>query len=157
MHIIYHCPHPSYAAVVAAAIHLGLLPPDQKPPPRSLLEIVDHFAWNRAERGRIYPAGLDEGGNSIYFLPRGFNLTILQNVVAGFSAILGVDKGELSLVDAELAAGRHWRRGALFVCSLGRIAGSRFFPLLEIERNYFALVRLVEEQRGRGQLLGKGK
>ncbi|HHW92341.1 MAG TPA: DUF3189 family protein [Firmicutes bacterium] len=147
MHVIYHCPHPSFSAVTAAAIHLGLLAPDRKPSLRAIFEIASYFAWKRAKKGIIYPVGIDNRGNMVYLLPRGFDSTILQNVVTGVSRVLGGGKGELALVDTDLSAGR-WQWGTLFFCSLGRIAGPRFFPVLEINRIYFALVRLVEQQKG---------
>ncbi|WIV10730.1 DUF3189 family protein [Proteiniborus sp. MB09-C3] len=72
MNIIYHCVGGSHSSVLAAAIHLGLLPDDRKPTKEDILGISFFDTLSKQEQGKILLRGLDENGNKVFTLSRQF-------------------------------------------------------------------------------------
>lgn len=72
MDIIYHCVGGAHSSVIAAAIHLGLLPEDRKPTLEEILNIPFFDTLSKQEQGKIILRGIDEKNNRVFTLSRQF-------------------------------------------------------------------------------------
>ncbi|HHY93041.1 MAG TPA: DUF3189 family protein [Firmicutes bacterium] len=107
MHIIYHCYGGAHSSVVAAAIHLGLLPlPDAS---TAAVQALPYFDLHTSrDLGRLFYYGTDARGHAVFILGRARAAAILERAVrAGFS--LAGKKQALLFVDT-LPAVNWWMR-----------------------------------------------
>jgi len=72
MDIIYHCVGGAHSSVIAAAIHLGLLPEDRKPTLEEILNIPFFDTLSKQEQGKIILRGIDKKNNRVFTLSRQF-------------------------------------------------------------------------------------
>lgn len=72
MIVIYHCVGGAHSSVLAASIHLGLLPVDRKPTKEDILNIPFFDTLSKQEQGKILMKGIDEHGNNVFTLSRQF-------------------------------------------------------------------------------------
>ncbi|MBB6216710.1 hypothetical protein HNQ80_002814 [Anaerosolibacter carboniphilus] len=66
MYVVYHDSSGTHSSVIAAAIHLNLLPADRIPSTSDLLNIPLFDGLERKDLGRLFFHGKDENNNQIY-------------------------------------------------------------------------------------------
>ncbi|AEE97143.1 DUF3189 family protein [Mahella australiensis] len=93
MKIIYHSYSPSYAAAVAAAMHIGILPGEYVPDNKQILSIP-YFGRKYASCfGLFIYVGIDEGYNEVYILGTKNNISVVRNELVSVDYILHMDEG----------------------------------------------------------------
>lgn len=93
MKIIYHSYSPSYAAAVAAAMHIGILPGKYIPTKEQAL-MIPYFGMKYASCfGLFIYVGIDEGYNEVYILGAKNNISVLRNELASVDDILRMGEG----------------------------------------------------------------
>lgn len=89
--IIYYSYSPSYAAAVAAAIHLGILPGEYIPDQEALFS-VPYFGQRYASHfGTLIYVGIDERLNEIYILGVKGQISIIENALSSANNALHID------------------------------------------------------------------
>ncbi|RKD26089.1 Protein of unknown function [Caminicella sporogenes DSM 14501] len=101
MHIIYHCCEGCYSSSTAAAIHLGLLPINNKPSYYDLLKVPFFDNLEETDKGKIILRGTDENGNKIYTLGRKYAPHIILPVILDVWNILGLNEKDLLFVNTQ--------------------------------------------------------
>lgn len=99
MNIIYHCVGGSHSSVLAASIHLGLLPIDRKPTKEDILSIPFFDTLSRQEQGKILLRGIDEKGNKVFTLSRQFAPRLVLPAVKDAYQLGGGQLSDLLIVN----------------------------------------------------------
>lgn len=99
MDIIYHCVGGSHSSVLAAAIHLGLLPECRKPTKKDILTIPFFDTLSKQEQGKILLRGIDGKGNRVFTLSRQFVPRLVLPAIEDAYQLGGGQLSELILVN----------------------------------------------------------
>lgn len=99
MDIIYHCVGGSHSSVLAAAIHLGLLPENRKPTKKDILNIPFFDTLSKQEQGKILLRGIDEKENRVFTLSRQFVPRLVLPAIEDAYQLGGGQLSELVLVN----------------------------------------------------------
>lgn len=100
MIVIYHCYGGAHSSVVAAAVHLGLLPRDRKPSPDELWSVRYFDKQDSHDAGRIRLMGTDCHDNEIYILGRRSDVSLIRRAVEEVGRLMGVwPEGQVLFVD----------------------------------------------------------
>lgn len=99
MIIIYHCFGGSHSSVVAAAVHLGLLPEGRVPSGRELRALPLFDRRSPRSHGVILPLGRDASGHEVCVLGAASCFPVLRRAVLGVAACLGVGTHDVVFVD----------------------------------------------------------
>ncbi|MEW6031384.1 MAG: DUF3189 family protein [Bacillota bacterium] len=99
MIVIYHCYGGAHSSVVAAAVHLGLLPQDRPPTARELCSIRYFDKQDQSDHGRIRPMGTDAEGHAVFLLGRRNCPGLLERSVREVARHVGVGTEDVRFVD----------------------------------------------------------
>ncbi|MTI66042.1 MAG: DUF3189 family protein [Firmicutes bacterium] len=99
MHIIYHCVGGTHSSAIAAAVHLGKLPMNERPKIKDLYSIPYFDTLTKKDRGRIIYRGLDIKGNKIFTLSRQFVPEIVIPAIEDTWLLAGGNKNDYILID----------------------------------------------------------
>lgn len=136
--------------MVAAAVHLGLLPPDRPPSPDELWSVRYFDKQDAADAGRIRLMGTDAKGNRVYILGRRNDIKVITRAVAGVSRLMGIwRKDEVLFVDTLPCVNWFMRIGG-FLSRAARFKRlGRPIVIYGTQRAYPALVALAGDTRAR--------
>lgn len=98
MIIIYHCSGGSHSSILAAHIHIGILPGDRIPSPQEIVEKTNFDTACKKEWGLVKVVGTDEHQNMICTMGRRFSTDIVIQALNSFHRITGI-KEELQLIN----------------------------------------------------------
>lgn len=98
MKIVYHCYGGAHSSIMAAGVHLGLVPTDRTPTVEELRRIPLFDEPVGKDHGIIRFMGRDEYDNEIYTLGRRKVGIQIKKVLTGMADVAGIS-GELVLVD----------------------------------------------------------
>lgn len=133
--------------MVAAAIHLGLLPSDRVPAAREI-EALPYFDKTSSEEiGTCFFVGRDECDREVYVMGMGSNRQVVKRAILSILSIFGIDAGELALIDALPSAGLLVRVGGILSRRLGLIRAGRPLAIKGIQRNYRVFCDFVKKAK----------
>ena len=99
MKIVYHCYGGAHASPTAAAIHLGILPPNRWPSFADIQAIPYFDAITRNQHGRMIKVGQDSQGNEVYILARRNSVKLIPQVIKEFTKLSGNNTAEYHFVN----------------------------------------------------------
>ncbi|ACB85206.1 DUF3189 family protein [Natranaerobius thermophilus] len=99
MKIVYHCFGGTHSSVIAAAIHVGLLPQGSIPDIDELDSIRIFDSPKNIIPGRLHFFGEDEQQNEIYSCGMKNNSHVVKNAIIDVMEKYGLDSGELKFVN----------------------------------------------------------
>ncbi|MEL7565137.1 MAG: DUF3189 family protein [Dehalobacterium sp.] len=99
MIIIYCCFGGSHSSVTAAAIHLGMLSSTKIPTGKELLSVPYYDRQIGKDHGYFRYMGDDEYGNQIYIIGKHNLGKGFEDLIRQLAKILGLDQGNLVIVD----------------------------------------------------------
>lgn len=141
--IIYHCFGGSHSSVMAASIHLGLLPLNRIPRPEELMALPVFDKTSDKDFGVLKWMGTDEKGRQVYILAKKSMGERMSHILLGLADLMGI-KNELLVVNTMPYVNWMMMVGGF----LSRRAGMPWLgrPLLMrgAQRAYFDLVALVQ-------------
>lgn len=99
MKIVYHCYGGAHASPTAAAIHLGLFPPNRWPKFADFKKIqyFDRMTWT--EHGKLVKVGVDILGNEVYVLGRRNSPRLIIGLIREFIRLTGGNPDEYYFVN----------------------------------------------------------
>lgn len=103
LHIVYHCVTGCHSSSTAAAMHLGLLPIDNKPSYHDLINVPFYDQLEEKDRGRLILRGTDDKGNKVYTLSRKYIAHFVLPVVMDTWKIFGQSERDLMLINTQLS------------------------------------------------------
>jgi len=92
--VIYHCYGGAHSSVVAAAVHLGLLPFDRLPAPDEVWAVRYFDKQDAADHGRIREMGTDAAGNKVYVMGCRGQFKLLRRALREVARRMGVSADE---------------------------------------------------------------
>ncbi len=144
MIIIYHCYGGSHSSILAAAIHVKILPQDRQP------EIKEMFACPLLEQGspeshgNIHLIGIDEQGNRVYSMGCKNAFHIINKSLKGIMEIFNLNPQELYFVDTLPCDNNEMRVGSFLSWQLGLTGLGRPLVIKGSQKAFGDLARLVE-------------
>ncbi len=125
MHIIYHCVDGCHASSTAAAIHLNMLPMDEKPSYHDIMNVPFFDSLNETDRGKIIYRGIDEFGNKVYTLSRKYIPHILLPTLIDVWKAVEQNRKELLLVNTQSCVNNLMKTGSLLSRKLNQVRVGR--------------------------------
>lgn len=150
MKVIYHDYGGSHSSVVAAALHLGVLPMDRKPTGKEIMEKVPHFdGLNPKDHGRIKYRGTDQNGNQVFTLGSAIARKIAMHAIYDATEMWGIDKTQLYFVNTMPCVNIWMMIGGFLSRALGWVAIGRPIVTMGTIKAYYSLVDLVQTETSR--------
>ncbi len=143
MKIIYHCFGGSHSSVLAAGIHLELLPSNRVPSAREILDLAYFDTQQSFQHGQFQFMGKDKFGNEIYTIGRQSLGDIFEPMLTGLAEILQIPSSEFLLVNTLPAVNFPMKLGGFLSRALKVIWIGRPLVLLGVQHSYFKFVNLV--------------
>jgi len=151
MKIFYCCYGSAHSSVVAASIHLGLLPSDRVPTSREFLVLPHYDKTEPFEIGTPFFMGKDEYGSEIYILGMAGERPLIKKALLSFFSLLGVDTHGIILIDTLNSVNLLTKIGGFFSRRLGFVTVGRPLTILGIQVKYRDFVELVKAVKKREQ------
>lgn len=144
MKIVYYCYGGAHSSVIAASIHVGMLPIDRIPTPKEILTIPYFDITPNDKIGLPLYMGIDSWGNEVYCMGWG----IYKDDILSLILLLTNEDNQFIFdhtifIDALPVADRLIKLGGFLSRRLGLVAIGRPFIMEGIQRRYFEFVRLV--------------
>lgn len=144
MKVIYHCYGGSHSSIIAAAVHVGILPDDRIPKAEELLACPFFDQGAPESHGAIHFIGLDESSNSIYSMGRRNAFPIIESSLKGVLEIFRFNPGGLYFVDTLPCVNIEMRIGGYLSRQLRLISAGRPLVVKGSQKAFFNLVKLVQ-------------
>ncbi|EOD00700.1 DUF3189 family protein [Caldisalinibacter kiritimatiensis] len=144
MHIIYHCVGGTHSSAIAAAIHLGILPKNEKPNKKQILDIPYFDTLTKSYHGKIIFRGTDKNQNKVYTLSRQFAPDLVIPAVKDAWKIAGANCNELLLVDTMPAVNIWMKIGGFSSRRLNLVSFGRPIVTKGTQIAFFDIVKIVD-------------
>lgn len=146
MKIIYHCYGGSHSSVMAAALHLGLIPKNRIPSLNELMNIPYYDKTNNSDFGSIRLMGVDEYKNEVYVLGKKSMGDRYSRLLMGVAEILGCSD-ELMAVNCMNRVNLAMKLGGFSSRKMGIVSLGRPVLVRGSQKAFMELVNLVEITR----------
>lgn len=146
MKIIYHCYGGSHSSVMAAALHLGLIPKNRIPSLNELMNIPYYDKTNNSDFGSIRLMGVDEYKNEVYVLGKKSMGDRYSRLLMGVAEILGCSD-ELMAVNCMNRVNLAMKLGGFSSRKMGIVSLGRPVLVCGSQKAFMELVNLVEITR----------
>lgn len=147
MKVIYYCYGSAHSSVVAASLHVGLIPRDRPPTKQEILSLPYFDKTDSKDIGKCFYVGRDEGGNEVFILGMGSTREVVKRAIVSVLALYGIPRDDLLFVDALPEIGVLAKMGGLLSRRLGLVGLGRPLSVLGVQRHYPNLLRLVCQVR----------
>jgi hypothetical protein len=141
---IYNCSNGRYSSVIAASLHLGLIPLNEIPDYGKILKLPLLGRSNDTEIGKLEYYGEDSRGNRVYILGRKKSEKIIVNALKGIYQIFGQNPDDLIFINTQRFSNIFIYLGGFLIEHLGLQYVGRSVLLFGIRRSYFKMCNLVE-------------
>lgn len=145
MKIFYCCYGSAHSSVVAASIHLRLLPMDRIPASREFQWLPHYDKTESFEIGTPFYMGTDEYKSDVYILGMASQRKLVKKAVLSFLAQLGLDTRDLMMIDTLKNVNLITKIGGFTSRRLGLISIGRPLTIIGIQQKYRDFIRLVAE------------
>lgn len=135
--------------MVAAAVHLGLIPETRPPAFRELVGLPYYDKVGNHEIGTARHLGRDEFGNDVYVLGLGPSRRTAMKAIKSVLETLGVAENEVLMVDALGPIGPMTRIGGFLSRRLGLVRIGRPLTVLGIRRVFKDVVGIVHQVKAK--------
>jgi len=143
MKVFYCCYGSAHTSVVAASIHIGLLPHNRVPHPREL-EILPHYDKTESfEVGTPFFMGIDEYGAEVYILGMINQRELIKKAVRSFLKHSGIDDKDVLIEDALKNVNIMTKIGGFISRRLGLVKIGRPLTIWGIQRGYADFTEFV--------------
>ena len=155
MKIIYHCYGGAHSSVIAAAIHLGLLPENRVPTRAEICAVPLYDRQGADEHGHFFFMGKDQAGHEVYLTARRSRAEGLENIFTGLAGIFGISSADYYLVNVMGKVNLTMKLGGFLSRRWGVTRVGRPIVTVGTQAAYFQIVKLV--QRVKSEVGGYGE
>jgi hypothetical protein len=148
MIIIYHCYGGTHSSVLAAAIHLNILPDNRLPTYKEIVNLPHYDRRNSSEIGVPVFYGEDEYGNKVYIQGMGKAAKIVKNLINSFLTIEEISKKQIKLVNTLGNVNILTRIGGFLSRGLGLVIPGRMLTVWGLKLNYYKFLKTVKRVKG---------
>lgn len=145
MKIIYYCYGSAHSSVVAASIHLGLLPDKRKPKPSHFKHLPHYDKTEQFEIGTPFFMGIDEFNSEIYILGMASERLLIKRAIVSFLEHLNVSCQEYMMIDTLKIINTVTKLGGFISRRLGFVSIGRPLTILGILQKYDDFIKLVDD------------
>ncbi|MGI1691139.1 DUF3189 family protein [Thermoanaerobacter uzonensis] len=145
MIIVYMCYGSAHSSVVAASIHIGLLPIDRVPTYEEIVSLPHYDKTSNDEIGTLFYMGKDEFGNHVYIVGARNGREIVTKAIYSFLSLYGISEKDILVVDALPTIGLTTKIGGITSRRLGIIFLGRPITVYGILKKYNNFVKLVTD------------
>lgn len=149
MIIIYHCYGGTHSSVMAASLHLELLPGDRKPAGKELLALPYFDRQSSADFGKIFYMGQDEKGHEIFIMGCKNAGYIVERALINFCKIKGINPDEIMIVDTVPCLNILMRVGGFISRSLHLETVGRLFLIPGCRIAFNKIVKVVNRVKNK--------
>ena len=143
MRIFYCCYGSAHSSVVAASIHLGLLPTDRIPGINEF-KYLPHYDETRSfEIGTPFFMGKDELNSDVFILGMASERNMIKKAIISFLKQTGFNTIDLLMIDTLPNVTWITRIGGFASRRLGIVSIGRPLTIFGIQQKYFDFVNLV--------------
>lgn len=151
MKIFYCCYGSAHSSVVAASIHLGLLPTNRIPTSREFTVLPHYDKTESFEIGIPFFMGKDEYDSEIFILGMASERRLIKKAILSFLTHAGVNTHDLMIIDTLKSANFLTKVGGFTSRRLGFVKIGRPLTILGIQQKYQDFVKLVTDVKKREQ------
>lgn len=144
MKVIYNCYGSAHSSVLAAGIHVGLLPEDRVPTFGEITALPHYDQTETEEIGTIYYFGEDELGSQVYILGMKSSPKVVKRAIFSMLEEFDIDRTELVLVDSLPYVNNMTRIGGFLSRGLGLVKIGRPLTVYGLQKSYSRFVNLVQ-------------
>jgi len=145
MKIFYYCYGSAHSSVVAASIHLGMLPADRLPCSEEFENLPHYDKTESYEIGTPFFMGIDEYGVEVYIIGMTSERQLVIKAIYSFLTESGVDVSDLVMVDSLRNVNLKTKIGGFISRRLGFVAIGRPLTIKGIQEKYIGFISLVED------------
>ncbi|MGI6485007.1 MAG: DUF3189 family protein [Thermoanaerobacterales bacterium] len=149
MKIFYYCFGSAHSSVVAASIHLGMLPSDRIPSPKEFANLPHYDKTNQYEIGTPFMMGRDEFDSEVFILGMTNERKLVKKAILSFFSICGISTDDIMMIDTLKNVNFKTRIGGYLSRRLGCITLGRPLTIKGIQERYTDFVDLVEKVKER--------
>lgn len=147
LHICYHSSGCAHASLVAATIHLGLLPSDARPEPSAIAALPGYDCTTREPAGVPLRLGVDERGRVVCAVGMVRSTRIIRRAVRCLVNAVGLPQDRLVFVDCLPLTNLRMRIGGFLSGRLGLARPGRQLIVSGVLANYHRFCRAVTRVR----------
>lgn len=145
--VFYHCFGSAHSSIVAAALHLGMLPEDRVAEAGEIVALTFYDRIDRNELGTPVFMGRDAGGCEVYAIGLARGKDFLTRTMRSVLEIFGIPAEAMVLHDSLVHVGAWTKAGGVLSRRMGLIRLGRPLTLLGVRRNYAHLAALARRTR----------
>lgn len=149
MIVAYICYGSAHSSIVAASIHVGLLPNDRIPSYEEIISLPHYDTTDGNQIGIPFYMGIDEFDNDVYAIGAKNGRKIMIRAVYSFLRESGIDKDEIMFVDALPAIGIMTKIGGMTSRKFRIVSVGRPFTVYGILRKYKNFIDLVNNVKSK--------
>ncbi|MFT9496184.1 DUF3189 family protein [Anaerosolibacter sp.] len=144
LYVVYHDPRGTHSSVIAAAVHLNLLPLDKTPSKKDILNVplFDHLG--KKDLGRLIFHGKDEYENQIYTIGCHHASQLITHALPSVFQMIDKDPNEILCVDTTRTMNLWIQAGSLISRQLGIFGIGRSMLSLGILNAYPKIISIVK-------------
>ncbi|AYO30377.1 MAG: hypothetical protein PWR06_349 [Thermoanaerobacteraceae bacterium] len=147
MKIFYYCYGSAHSSVVAACIHLGILPTDRLPSAEEFKRLPHYDKTDSYEIGTPFFMGIDEYGAEIFITGMTGERQLVKKAIYSFLKKCGIDVNDLMMVNALNNVNLKTKIGGFISRRLGLVTIGRPLTIKGIQEKYAGFVTLVENTK----------
>lgn len=145
MIITYICYGSAHSSIVAACIHVGLLPDDRTPTFEEIVSMPHYDLTEGNQIGIPFYIGIDEFDNDVYAIGAKSGRNIMMKAVRSFLKECGIDENEIMLIDTLPAIGILTKLGGMTSRKFKIVSVGRPFTVYGIIKKYKNLLDIVNK------------
>jgi hypothetical protein len=149
MKLIYNCYGSAHSSVLAAGIHVGILPRDRIPTAEEIIAVPQYDRTDTEEIGTIFYFDKDEFGFEVYIMGMKGSSKIVERAIYSILDQEGIDRTELVLVDTLPYVNNTTRIGGFLSRGLGLVSIGRPLTIHGLQKSYWRFVDLVNNVKDR--------
>ncbi|MEC9488948.1 MAG: DUF3189 family protein [Halanaerobium sp.] len=140
---MYSCFGSAHSSVLAAGIHVGMLPRDRLPQDKEILNLPHYDRTTSNEIGQIFEFGEDEMGHQVYIIGMAGGDKVIIPAIKDFMQVIGKPVDELVIIKTLPLVNLRTRIGGFLSRKLHLVFLGRPLTIWGLKKRYWHFVRLV--------------
>lgn len=147
MKVIYHCYGSAHSSIVAAAIHLGVLPTDRRPEAKEIIALPDFDIARNDSLGHLFFKGRDDWGNEVYTIGMGPESPLVKRTLHFMIEQSPIEAEEFFFAEALPNINRLAKIGGALSRRYGWVRVGRYLAAKGICQSYQNLITFVNQTK----------
>ncbi|MHB0884942.1 MAG: DUF3189 family protein [Bacillota bacterium] len=145
--VFYHCYGSAHSSIVAAALHLGMLPEDRVAENDEIAGLTFYDRVDRHELGVPAYIGRDVAGCEVYAIGLAGGKDLLTRMMRSVLDLFGLPQEGMILRDSLVHIGAWTKAGGVLSRRMGLVGVGRPLTIFGLRRNYSRLAELARQTR----------